>query len=81
LDTGPGIPENNREAVFERFWQAGKDDRRGLGLGLYIAKSIVDAHGGRIWAESRIGEGSAFHFTIPTGAASNQPSTQPTYGH
>jgi signal transduction histidine kinase len=64
-DTGPGIPEPLLEAVFERFWQAGEDDRRGLGLGLYIAKSIVDAHGGRIWAESRLGSGSTFHFTLP----------------
>jgi signal transduction histidine kinase len=63
-DTGPGIPEDRLEAVFERFWQA-KCDRRGLGLGLYIAKSIVDAHGGRIWAESRPGAGSTFHFTLP----------------
>jgi signal transduction histidine kinase len=68
-DTGPGIPENLLEAVFERFWQAGEDVRRGLGLGLYIAKSIVEAHGGRIWAESRIGEGSTFHFTLPVAGA------------
>ena len=68
-DTGPGIPENLLEAVFERFWQAGKDARRGLGLGLYIAKSIVEAHGGRIWVESRIGEGSTFHFTLPVAGA------------
>ena len=64
-DTGCGIPEPLLEAVFHRFWQAGDDDRRGLGLGLYIAKSIVDAHGGRIWAESLIGSGSTFHFTLP----------------
>jgi signal transduction histidine kinase len=64
-DTGPGIPENLLEDVFEQFWQAGKEKRRGLGLGLYIAKGIIEAHGGRIWAESRLGEGSCFHFTIP----------------
>jgi signal transduction histidine kinase len=64
-DTGPGIPKNLLEAVFQRFWQAGENDQRGLGLGLYIAKSIVEAHGGKIWAESRVGEGSTFHFTVP----------------
>lgn len=68
-DDGPGIPEGQLEAVFERFWQVGHDDRRGLGLGLYIAKGIVEAHGERIWAESRRGEGSAFHFTLPTSGA------------
>jgi signal transduction histidine kinase len=65
IDTGPGIPADLLEAVFERFWQAGADDRRGLGLGLYIAKGIVEAHGGRIWVQSLPGEGSAFHFTLP----------------
>jgi signal transduction histidine kinase len=64
-DTGVGIPSDMLEAVFERFWQVGKNDRRGLGLGLYISKCIVHAHGGRIWAESKLGEGSMFHFTIP----------------
>jgi len=64
-DTGTGIPGNMLEAVFERFWQVGKNDKRGLGLGLYISKCIVDAHGGRIWAESTLGEGSTLHFTIP----------------
>ncbi|XYH93639.1 ATP-binding protein [Sorangium sp. So ce1128] len=64
-DTGPGIPVDMLELVFERFWQVGKKDRRGLGLGLYICKSIVEAHGGRIWVESRMGEGSTFYFTIP----------------
>jgi signal transduction histidine kinase len=70
-DTGCGIPAGLLEAVFERFWQAGKDDRRGLGLGLYIAKNIVEAHGGSIWAESRVGEGSSFHFTLPLGGRSH----------
>ncbi|WP_437685744.1 sensor histidine kinase [Sorangium sp. So ce176] len=64
-DTGPGIPSDMLELVFERFWQVGKKDRRGLGLGLYICKSIVEAHGGSIWAESKVGEGSTFYFTIP----------------
>ncbi len=65
-DSGPGIPGHLLDSVFVRFWQAGDDDRRGLGLGLYIAKSIVDAHGGRIWVESTVGEGSTFHFTLPS---------------
>lgn len=64
-DTGPGIPGDLLERVFERFWQAGRNDRRGLGLGLYISKCIVEAHGGSIWAESRLGEGSSFYFTLP----------------
>jgi signal transduction histidine kinase len=65
-DTGPGIPADMLERVFQRFWQVGKDDRRGLGLGLYISRCIVEAHGGKIWAESKLGEGSRFTFTIPT---------------
>lgn len=64
-DTGSGIPGNMLEAVFERFWQAGKDDRRGVGLGLYISRHIVEAHGGKIWAESTLGEGSRLCFTLP----------------
>jgi signal transduction histidine kinase len=63
-DTGPGIPPHLLAAIFERFWQAGSNDRRGRGLGLYIAKGIIEAHGGRIWVESRVGEGSSFHFTL-----------------
>lgn len=64
-DTGSGIPSDMLEAVFERFWQVGKNDRRGLGLGLYISKCIVESHGGKIWAESKLGEGSQFFFTLP----------------
>ncbi len=65
VDTGPGIAGDMLELVFERFWQAGKNDRQGLGLGLYISRCIVEAHGGTIWAESEIGKGSRFFFTLP----------------
>jgi len=70
-DTGTGIPEEMLDAIFERFWQAGKNDQRGLGLGLYISRCIVEAHGGRIWAESRLGAGSTFHFTVLASAGSS----------
>ena len=65
-DTGVGIPPHLLESIFERFWQVGVNDRRGLGLGLYISRSIVKAHGGRIWAESADGAGSTFVVTLPT---------------
>jgi signal transduction histidine kinase len=64
-DTGSGIPAGMLEDIFERFWQVGKNDRRGVGLGLYISRCIVEAHGGRIWAESKLGEGSSLCFTLP----------------
>ena len=64
-DTGEGIPADMLEAVFERFWQVGKNDRRGLGLGLYISRCIVEAHGGSIWAESKTGEGARVLFSLP----------------
>lgn len=67
-DTGPGIPEAELLRVFERFRQVGRD-HRGLGLGLYISKCIVEAHGGRMWAESAPGAGTTMHFVVPTGAA------------
>jgi signal transduction histidine kinase len=68
-DTGEGIPRDKLEAVFERFLQLAENDRRGVGLGLYISQCIVQGHGGRIWAESRLGEGSTFCFTLPIQAA------------
>ena len=68
-DTGPGIPSDKLEVVFDRFWQNSADKRTssggGLGLGLYIARCIVEAHGGRIWAQSSAGAGSTFYFTLP----------------
>jgi signal transduction histidine kinase len=71
-DTGAGIPEGMLDAVFERFWQVGENDRRGQGLGLYISKSIVEGHRGRIWAESTVGSGSRFYFTLPTSTSARR---------
>lgn len=64
-DTGRGIPAANLDSVFVRFVQVAKNDRRGVGLGLYISKCIVQGHGGRIWAESGSGRGTTFYFTLP----------------
>jgi signal transduction histidine kinase len=77
-DTGVGIPESMRDAIFERFWQVGENDRRGQGLGLYISKSIVDAHRGRIWAEGTVGKGSQLYFTIPVAVSSRRGSAPRT---
>jgi signal transduction histidine kinase len=63
-DTGPGIPPGEQRLVFERFWKS-RASRQGTGLGLSIAKGVVEAHGGRIWVESRQGEGAVFLFTLP----------------
>ncbi len=68
-DQGVGIPADRIEAVFARFQQVRQDDRRGVGLGLYISKCIVQGHGGRIWADSQPGEGSTFSFTLPVATA------------
>ncbi|HYO56787.1 ATP-binding protein [Archangium sp.] len=64
-DTGPGIPPESLAHIFDRFWQANRTDRRGAGLGLSIAKGIVEAHGGKLQAESEPGRGSTFSFTVP----------------
>jgi signal transduction histidine kinase len=64
-DSGPGIRADALPHVFKRFWQADREPRRGLGLGLYICKTIVEAHGGRITVESEFGEGTTFRFTLP----------------
>jgi signal transduction histidine kinase len=65
VDAGAGIARDDLKSVFERFWQGSQSDRRGLGLGLFISKCIVEAHGGRIWADSEVGKGSTFRFTLP----------------
>ncbi len=66
IDTGPGIPPEQVPHIFGQFWQASPSDRRGIGLGLAIAKGIVEAHKGTIWVESHVGLGSTFYFTLPT---------------
>jgi signal transduction histidine kinase len=66
-DTGSGIAAEQLPHVFGAFWQARDADRRGLGLGLAIARAIVEAHGGRIWVESRVGHGSTFYLALPIG--------------
>ncbi|RKX99702.1 hypothetical protein DRP77_12830 [Candidatus Poribacteria bacterium] len=68
IDTGPGIPEEERERIFDKFYQLSDFKTRsqgGSGLGLSIAKGIVEAHGGRIWVESEVGVGSNFKFLLP----------------
>jgi signal transduction histidine kinase len=64
-DTGPGIPPAFMSRIFEPYQTAGGDAQSGTGLGLYIAKSIVQAHGGRIWVESEPSSRTTFFFTIP----------------
>lgn len=64
-DSGPGIPSEHLDHVFDRYWQAKSTAKLGTGLGLSIAKGIVEAHGGRIWAESPPGSGAQFNFTLP----------------
>ncbi|HEU5207883.1 MAG TPA: hybrid sensor histidine kinase/response regulator [Longimicrobiales bacterium] len=64
-DQGPGIPPENLDRVFDRYWQGNSGAGGGAGLGLAIARGIVAAHGGRIWAESEPGQGATFRFTLP----------------
>jgi signal transduction histidine kinase len=67
-DTGPGVPEEDRQKIFEEFRQVENSATRkkgGTGLGLAIAKRIIELHGGRIWVESSMGNGSTFWFKLP----------------
>jgi len=66
VDDGPGIPPDNMSHLFDNFWQARKNDRRGVGLGLAIVKELVEAHGGKIWVESNVDHGSTFSFSLPS---------------
>jgi PAS domain S-box-containing protein len=72
-DTGPGILPEHLPHVFDRHWQANRTEGKGLGLGLFIARMIVEGHGGRIWAESGLGHGTTFHFTVPAPGAMVEP--------
>ena len=69
-DTGVGMTTEQLSKLFGQFWQANPADRRGIGLGLSIAKGIVEAHGGRIWVESTPGVGTTFHFTLSSSLVS-----------
>ena len=66
-DSGPGIAAPDQPHLFQRYFRAWANRHRheGLGLGLYIARLIVEAHGGSIWVESQLGRGSTFSFTLP----------------
>ena len=64
-DNGSGISPEQLPHIFNRYWQASYTGRKGIGLGLSIAKGIILAHGGRIWVESELGVGTTFHFTLP----------------
>jgi len=66
-DTGMGISQEHLPHIFERFYRADKSRSRaqGSGIGLTIAKSLVEAHGGKIWVESKVDKGSTFYFTLP----------------
>jgi signal transduction histidine kinase len=63
-DTGAGIPAEHLPHLFERYWQGRDGERSGAGLGLYIAQGIIEAHGGRIWADSTRGKGTRISFTL-----------------
>jgi two-component system, chemotaxis family, sensor kinase Cph1 len=65
-DSGPGISEGDAPHLFDRYWQARKRNKEGTGLGLYIAKGIVEAHGGRIWIEPQSAPGACFKFVLPS---------------
>jgi PAS domain S-box-containing protein len=65
VDNGTGIAPEQLPRVFDRYWQSSRTDRQGAGLGLAIAKGIVEAHGGRIWIESKPGEGTMASFSLP----------------
>ena len=84
-DTGPGIPERDLPRVFDPFWQARATAGLGTGLGLFIVKGIVNAHGGEVWVESTPGEGTTFSFTVPKAATRPEedpaPDSRPSAEH
>ena len=82
VDRGRGIPAEMLDSIFERFQQVDSSDTRqqgGTGLGLAISKGIVERHGGRIWAESEIGQGTTIHFTLPAAVRLSLPADPGPY--
>jgi signal transduction histidine kinase len=79
-DTGPGIPPEHLDDIFSRYWQAKRTERMGAGLGLPIAKGIVESHGGKIWVESEQSVGTKFYFTLPVDR-SVAPDLNPAGGY
>lgn len=76
IDQGKGISPQDCSRLFKRFFQTkGAQASKGLGLGLYICRLLVEAHGGRIWVESKLDQGSTFHFTLPIAEATPDPWT------
>jgi signal transduction histidine kinase len=71
-DTGPGVPPDELPHLFQRYWRGSTAQYKGTGLGLTIAKGLVEAHGGRIWAEGRPGGGSVFAFAL-----GSEPEVEP----
>jgi signal transduction histidine kinase len=71
-DSGPGIAAEDLDRVFEPYWQAQATQSLGCGLGLKIARAVVEAHGGRMWVESEPGAGATFQFTLPVSRGRTQ---------
>ena len=78
-DQGPGLPPGEEKRIFDKFYRADPKREGGVGLGLTICRGIIEAHGGRIWAENRPGGGARFHFTLPLEGI--QPGIEPEKAH
>jgi two-component system sensor histidine kinase KdpD len=74
-DRGPGVPRDDAERVFDKFYRARGREGGGVGLGLTICRGVVLAHGGRIWVEDRRGGGASFRFTLPLDEARDPDET------
>jgi signal transduction histidine kinase len=80
-DTGKGIPKESQVHMFERFFRVADTEgyTQGTGLGLVIAKRIVEAHGGSMWLDSEVGVGTTFYFTLPRTSAKKRTTVAPSH--